>query len=298
MSDLRDRAHGREPSRGELALVEENKKAIIAMESAFAAALPSGVEARQIVRDAQTICALQPKLLECRRNTLLGALMTCAQLGLRPIPALGLAYVVPFRGNATFIAGYKGLAQLAHKSGQIRGITKDKIRARDAWSVVKGSDYRIVHKPAVGPPPDDPDERRKALDVVAYYSIVRSLGDGEFPHLMERWEVEEHRDKFALQREWNPATRKNDGAIKGPWVDHFDAMAIKTTLRFALGTAPQSVELQRAIALDERVRYDADPGVDAFQADTVPVGEVSEGEIVEDEDPTTRPGFGEDGFRG
>lgn len=294
MSDLRNRARGGEPSRGALARVEENKAAILAMESAFAAALPKGVESRQLVRDIMTCTSLQPALLNTNKRSLLGAFMTCAQLGLRPIPALGLAYVVPFKGNATFIAGYKGLAQLAHRSGQIAGINRGVIRARDTWSVQKGSDYRIMHKPAIGRPPADPDERRKALEAVGYYAVITSHAGGTFPHFMETWEVEEHRDRFALQRD------RETGQIKGPWVEHFDAMAVKTCLRFAIATAPQSTQLQQALVLDERVRYDADPHVDAGQADVVGPADIGEdvvdGEI--DDDPTTRPGFGEEGFRG
>lgn len=297
MSDLRNRARGgREPSRGELARVDENKAAILQMEGAFGAALGrhAGIDSGQMIRDAMTLCSLNPGLLSTRKATLLGALMTCSQLALRPIPALGLIYVVPFKGNATAIIGYKGLSQLAHRSDQIAGITRGVIRARDEWHVEHGTDAMIVHRPAFGRPPADPAERAAALDPVGYYSIVRTKHDGSFSRFMETWEMEEHRDRFALQRD------RDTGKIKGPWVTDFDAMATKTTLRFALQDAPQSTHFQQAQLLDERVRYDADPERDAFQADTVEASAAEPDDVVVDAepDPTVDPTFGQEGFRG
>ena len=65
------------------------------MEHQFALAMPKGVEAAQLVRDALTSIQRNPKLAECDRFTVLGGLMTCAQLGLRP-GMLGHAWLLPF----------------------------------------------------------------------------------------------------------------------------------------------------------------------------------------------------------
>lgn len=296
MSDLRNRAHGNaSPSGGGNALEvrkAETRAALTRMEDQFALALPSGVTPQQLTRDVMTVVQQTPALLNVRRDTLLGAVMTCAQLALRP-GVLGQAYVLPFKGRAQFVPGYKGLAQLAHRSGQVAGIDMEVVRRRDKFRVIKGSEARIVHEPGWGRP-DDPAD----LEPVAYYSIVRTIGGGAFTYVMETWEVEAHRDRFALQRD------RETGQIKGPWVENFDAMALKTTLKYALRPAPMSLELQQAIALDGRIRHDADPGRDLSQVaaestdpETIADDVAVDAEIIDD-DPTTRPGFGEDGFRG
>jgi len=282
MSNLRDRAYGQQAQ-------SEGKELVAAratfatgldrMTDQFAAAMPSGIEAKQLARDAITLVQLQPKLLQLKdQRSLYGALMTCASLGLRPIPQLGLAYVVPFKGRAQFVCGYKGLAQLAHRSGQLRGITNRIVRRGDLYVVAGGDAEEIIHKPKQHT--ERPDDRAE-LDPVAYYAIVRDQHQGRYPHAMWRWEVEDHRDQFALQREWNPETRRNDGAVKGPWVDHFDAMALKTVLKFALRVAPQSVEMQRAIIADESVRVELDP-VAPIESQIIPADEIPDGDDVVD----------------
>lgn len=307
--NLRDRARGNPAAgRGGTDLVLKERRAeftngLALMEAQFQAAMPSGIEAKQLARDALTLVQNNPKLLQLKdQRSLYGALMTCAQVGLRPIPQLGLAYVVPFKGRAQFIAGYKGLAQLAHRSGQIRGITNRVVRRGDYYLTGGGDSDSIVHTPKAWP--DRPTQEELAeLDPVAYYAIVRDLNGGRYSDAMWRWQMIDHAEKHALQREWNPATQKNDGPIKGPWRTDFDAMALKTTIRFALRVAPQSVELQRALAADESIRVDTDPVADIEStlidpATIADAEDVTDAELVDDVDPTERPGFGTEGFRG
>ena len=69
-----------------------------------------------------------PKLAECDPMSLLGGLMTCAGLGLEPNTIMGHAYLIPFKNNRKkitevhLIVGYKGLIDLARRSGHISSI--------------------------------------------------------------------------------------------------------------------------------------------------------------------------------
>lgn len=299
---LRDRARGQSSGSGgesqELVSTRaEFAAGLSRMEDQFAAAMPTGIEARQLARDALTLVQVQPKLLELRdKRSLYGALMTCAQVGLRPIPQLGLAYVIPFKGRAQFVAGYKGLAQLAHRSGQIRGITNRVVRRGDHYRVHGGDADEIIHNPKEH---IDRPEDLAELDPVAYYAIVRDMNGGRHSFAAWRWQMEDHRERFALQREWNESTRKFDGPVKGPWVTDFDAMALKTVVKYALRLAPQSIELQRAIAADETIRTDLDP-VAPIESQVIPAEDIPDGDVVDAEvyDPTDQTGFGTDAFRG
>lgn len=272
---------------GEVAQVDPAvmlRQKIRAMEGEFKLAMPRGVEAAQLVRDAITALSTNPKLAEVNAQSVLGALMTCAQLGLRP-GVLGQAYVIPFKGRATVVIGYKGWLTLAHRSGHIEAIKARIVYERDEFDYEYGLNERLVHRPHRGP------DRGQA---VAYYCIVRVRGatDPMF-EVLERAAAEEHRDKFAMQRD-------RDGRIKGPWVDHFDAMALKTAILKTLKLAPQDTELRTAIAADESFRVNLDPHADLVEvahrdddADTVDAELVDTDTGVIAEDPPAAEGWPE-----
>src|SRR5262245_22783250 len=98
------------------------KDQIRKMEAQFQLAMPKGVEATRRVRHAMTIMSANPDLATSEPRSVLGALMTCAQLGLRP-GVLGQAWVIPFRGKGTLVIGYQGLITLAQRSGDIASIS-------------------------------------------------------------------------------------------------------------------------------------------------------------------------------
>jgi len=94
------------------------------MEPQIRKALPKHLEPERLARIALTEIRKNPKLLECSRESLLGAVMTAAQLGLEP-GVLGHAYLIPYWNNKTksyevqFQIGYKGLLDLVRRSGYL-----------------------------------------------------------------------------------------------------------------------------------------------------------------------------------
>lgn len=248
---LRDRAAGREVAqRGPADL----KAQIKSMEAQFQLAMPKGVEAAQLVRDAMTVLSANPKLAECEPKSVLGALMTCAQLGLRP-GVLGQAWVIPFKGKGQLVIGYQGLMALAHRSGDIASTRAQIVYERDHFDYEYGLDDRLVHKPFRG------GDRG---DAVAYYCVVKTKAGGVLWDVLERADAEAHRDKFAMAR--------SGGKIIGPWVDHFDAMALKTVIMRVLKLAPRSTELVQAMRVDDSVRVDLTPTTDPTEVSMVDLG--------------------------
>ncbi|WP_174683141.1 recombinase RecT, partial [Mycolicibacterium fortuitum] len=130
------------------------------MEQAFQLAMPKGVEAKQLIRDALTCLQVNPKLAECDQKSVLGSLMTCAQLGLRPgVGALGQAYLLPFwdsktRGQkAQLVIGYQGYVELAHRSGRIASIHARTVYENDYFEVEYGAaEDKWVHRPCIDGP--------------------------------------------------------------------------------------------------------------------------------------------------
>lgn len=251
----------------------EAKKELVSkinlMERQFQLAMPKGMEAAQIVRDAMTVISQNPKLATCEPNSFLGALMTCAQLGLRP-GVLGQAYILPFydkragKTKAQLIVGYQGAISLCHRSGDISSVEARIVYENDHFDYWFGLDSGLTHRPVAG----------DRGDAIAYYAVIKTRAGGVMWDVMTRQDAERHRDLFA--------TAKNrDGKIFGPWVDHFDAMALKTVLIRVLKYAPRSTEIQNAIIADQSVRVDHSPTADVADV-SIPTGTGEDG--IEDAD--------------
>ncbi|WP_202630600.1 recombinase RecT, partial [Deinococcus alpinitundrae] len=79
-----------------------------------------------------------PMLKECTPESLLGAVMQAAQVGLEP-DALGSAYLVPYYNKNKNVKevqlqiGYKGLIELVRRSGQVTSIVANEVYENDEF---------------------------------------------------------------------------------------------------------------------------------------------------------------------
>lgn len=215
------------------------------MTPAMVEALPQHMSPERLLRIATTTIRTNPKLNICTAQSLLGAIMQCAQLGLEP-GILGHAYLVPYRNRkkdengrdagwadeAQFQIGYKGLIELARRTGQVVSLMANSVHENDEFNFEYGMNETLKHVPALG-------DRGK---VTKYYAYAR-LKDGAFNFMvMSREDIERHRDKFSKAKSY------------GPWVDHFDEMAKKTVLKALCKYMPISVEFQKAVAMDDTTK--------------------------------------------
>ncbi len=222
----------------ELVPVRQQLKALESS-GALGRALPTGLSAQRFTRIILTELSKNPELEECTVPSVLGAVMTAAQLGLEFGP-LGHAYLVPFRDNKTntrkcqLIVGYRGMIDLARRTGLLRSIVARPIHEGDHFEFAYGSEERIVHRPPLtgdrGP-------------VIAYYGVAQLADGGQVMHVMSRADVERFRRRSPTQRE----------APSGPWTTDFDAMACKTVIRRMWPWLPSTVEAAQAIESDEAV---------------------------------------------
>jgi recombination protein RecT len=239
------------------------------MQHQYQAAMPRGAEAAQLVRDALTAVRMTPKLAECEPASVLGSLMTCAQLGLRP-GVLGHAWLLPFwdgktRGNkAQLVIGYQGMIELAMRSGKISSLIARTVYSNDTFDVDYGLADSLVHKPNLFGERGTP---------TAFYAVAKFTSGGHAFIVMTVPEMIEYREK-------NAKARTREGKIFGPWVDNFEGMAHKTCIRQLAKYMPKSTELAIAIAADEGVRVDIRSEVDAAESTEHP--DFIEG-VIEDE---------------
>jgi len=198
-------------------------------------ALPKHITADRIMRIALTECRKNPALLECTRESFMGAIIQTAQLGLEPGSALGHAYLVPFKKKkegiteVQLIIGYRGMMNLAYRSESVSHVIARAVYEGDKFTFRYGFDEALDHHP-------DPDAMGNKLTHA--YAIVFLKGGGKIFEVMELKEI-------------NAARARSKSADDGPWVTDYEAMAKKSVVRKLFKYMPVSIELQNAIGIDE-----------------------------------------------
>lgn len=248
---------------------------IEAMRDEYQKAMPRGMEATQLVRDAHTALRKTPKLADCTPASFLGGLMNIAQLGLR-VGVLGQAWLLPLWNSkdrcyeAQLIIGYRGMTELAYRTGVIKSIRARSVRDVDDFHVSYGLHEDLRHVPVLH---GDRGEPAAYYAVAEFYPPRPGLDAGHAFWVFTHQEMIDHRDKFAM-------AKTKDGRIVGPWRDNFESMALKTCIRALSRYMPQATELNQAIAADETIRVDSSIDPDAMltgkhvtQDDYVPAGD-------------------------
>lgn len=214
-------------------------------------AFPIRIDPERFARIVITSCQRTPKLLDCTPQSLLAAVMVCAQLGLEPDGVRNMAHLVPFGDKVTFIPGYMGLCDLALRSGKLRKIVPRVVYQGDKFAYQFGSTEFVDHEPCAA------KDRGK---VVAAYAIAwfADYDDYQF-EVMEFDDIESIRNRSRASQ-------------SGPWVTDWDAMAKKTVLRQLCKYLPSNAvtpELGMAVGIDEAGER-GDPQVfpDAIDIDT------------------------------
>lgn len=182
-----------------------------------------------------------PTLADCHPMSLLGCLMQCSALGLEPNTILGHAYIIPFKNRkkniveAQLVVGYKGLIDLARRSGHIISIHAGIHYSDDElWIYEEGTQAQLRH--IAGP------EEGKKLHVYA----IATFRDGGHAWIVLPWSrVMKIRDGSQGYQSAISFGRKDN-----PWMTHEDAMAKKTAIRALAKYLPLSVEFVDAVGID------------------------------------------------
>ena len=177
-----------------------------------------------------------PDLLECSPESFVFALREAARWGLIPDGVMGQGYLIPRRNGKTglmeanFQAGYRGLEDLARRSGVVASIISGWHCANDpVFRIRLGLNGDVEHEPAF----------KNRGDIVGFYAAAW-LNNGAPPVViyMEAAEVIAIRDAVPF---WQ----------RGPWRDHFAMMGRKTAVRRLVPQLPLSADMQAIVALDE-----------------------------------------------
>lgn len=245
------------------------KAYVKAMESGIKAALPSALTPERFTRIVFTALSTTPQLNQCTPQSFLGAMMTAAQLGLEPNTPLGQAYLIPFKNKgvleAQFQLGYKGLIDLAYRSGEVELVQAQCVYENDEFKCKFGLEPELEHIPA--------DHDRGEL--VKVYALFKTKSGGFGFEVMSVDDVKAHAKKYS----------QSYNSSFSPWTRNFEEMAKKTVLKKCLKYAPLKSEFARGISADETIKTDLDkemyevPDQTYFEAEAVEV-DTETGEVV------------------
>lgn len=211
----------------------ESKKSDLVM------ALPKHLTVDRLLRVSLTACNKTPKLMDCTPQSLLACIMDCASLGLEPDSTLGRAYLIPYGDKATLIIGYKGLVDLAYRSGMVDSLDAFVVHANDKFALKMGLNPDIQHEPAM----EEPGE------LSGVYAIARLKGS-TFPKFC-----------YLTRKEVDAIRKRSRAKESGPWVTDYEEMAKKTAIRRLSKLLPMSVEFADAINKDAEYDFDEVPQI-------------------------------------
>ena len=227
-----------------------------------------GKRAPQFISSMVSMVNADPNLQEAFYHSPMTIIQSCLKAASFDLPIdqnLGYAYIVPFKNSAknpdgsyakdangnpikiseaTFILGWKGMHQLALRTGVYKVINVTDVRAGELKSY-----NRLTEEINIDFVEDD-DEREK-LPVVGYVGYYRLINGAEKTIFMTKKQIENHELKF----------RKGKYIGKG-WRDDFDAMARKTIYRKLIGK-------WGVMSIEYRGTMEAQKLADAISADNI-----------------------------
>jgi len=193
--------------------------------------------AERFAKMVYTAVSQNPDLQACTPQSIIKAASISASLGL-DIDPRGLAYLVPYKTEATFQIGYQGLIDLAYRSGKVKDISAHCIYESERGKVIiRRVDGRFsIEHPFEWEMPKG--------ELIAVYATAEVEGLGPKILVLRREEVEYFRSKSKCPN--SPA-----------WKNDYPAMAKKTVIRQLAKFLPKSIceDLTRAAAIDEKESF-------------------------------------------
>lgn len=209
---------------------------IVAKKASFADVATKYLTPERLVKLAVVALAKTPDLAKVPVASLIAELINCSRLGLEP-NVEGGRWLLPFKrkvdGKEFFelvpVTDYRGLIDIARRSGEVLAIHADVVREKDKWEFwVDAGGATLIHL----------HHRRsegERGDIIGAYAIVK-LKNGEV------------QATFVTLQEIGSARSRSRGADSkfSPWVNDFEAMAKKTAIRRLYNLLPKTPDISEA----------------------------------------------------
>lgn len=196
-----------------------------------------GKAGQRFISSIVSAVAATPQLQKCNFDTLLSGALLGESLKLSPSPQLGQYYLVPFGSNAQFILGYKGMIQLAIRSGMYKKLNVLSIKEGELIRYDPLNEEIEVNL-------IDDEVQRENAETIGYYAMF------------------EYTNGFRKSLYWSKEKMKNHGKTYSKsfdksssfWQKDFDVMAYKTMLR-------QLISKWGIMSIDMQIAYESDMAV-------------------------------------
>jgi recombination protein RecT len=208
--------------------------------------------------------------------SILRGLMMAAEVGLEVGSMLGEAYLVPYENRkvrpsqmeAQFIPGYRGLITLARRTGEIANLYAEAVYPGDKFKVTLGLDPDILHEPDW-----ESEERDNERNLIGIYAVAK-FKDGS------------HQFTYLPKKKIERIRARSKCSDNGPWSTDYEEMCKKTGIRRLAKVLPMSVEMMKAVKLQEAaesgdftILQDGPDGVIEVPPELGSDGEVLEGDV-------------------
>ena len=205
-------------------MIEKSRGAIMKL-------IPKHIDAEKMIKLAHVSFTKNPALLQCDPLSVVKAVVCLSQLGLEFDSPLGAAYLVPYKTQCTPIIGYRGLIELARRSGQIKSLEAHVVYENDTFEVEIGIDPKLRYVP-------DWNTERKDSEIRCVFAIAHFTEGGYQFEVMTKPQVDAIRN------------RSKAGQF-GPWKTDYAEMARKTVVRRLAKYLPLSPELSKGMELEQ-----------------------------------------------
>ena len=207
-----------------------------------------GKDGQLFVTSIISAVQVNPQLQECTNTSILSSALLGQSLKLSPSPQLGHFYMMPFKNNknntteAQFVLGYKGMIQLAIRSGQYKKLNVLEIKQGELVNfdpLEEEIEVNLI---------EDEEEREKA-PTIGYYAMFEYMNGFKKAIFWTKSKMEAHALRYSAGYK----------AKKGYtfWEKDFDAMAKKTMLRQLISKwGVMSIDMQTAYESDQAVIHE------------------------------------------
>ena len=190
----------------------------------------------EFVSNLIALCDADKNLASCDPAALMKCAMNATALNLPLNKNLGYAYVIPYKGVPSFQIGYKGLIQLAIRTGYYKHLNAVEIRKGEIERNKITGEIKFIC--------DRPD-----ADIVGYIAFLELQSGFTSSYYMSNEQLEEHAIRFSKMYQYD----KKNNAMSSKWSDPLarPAMCKKTVLKLLLGTyGLMTTEFSRAFESD------------------------------------------------
>jgi recombination protein RecT len=203
--------------------------------------------------------ATNPALKECETDSIVASALLGESLQLSPSPQLGQYYLVPYKDNntgkinATFQLGYKGLLQLAIRSGYYKKIVVLPIKEGELVKFDQLEEEIVVNL-------IEDDDERESKPTIGYYAMFEYNSGFRKAIYWSKEKMMRHADKYskAFSREAFERIERGEipqeqmGKYSSFYYKDFDQMSCKTMLRQLIGKwGIMSIDLQNGLVYDQ-----------------------------------------------